>query len=92
VHPGNEIESITNLEITKRVSTFETTWRHDDDDDFFDDKQTTTKPKRAYRARPLNPVPVKENTNPIYPSIQKLLGISTRLINRRPLGKPPPII
>jgi hypothetical protein len=25
VHPDNEIESFTNLEITKRVSTFETT-------------------------------------------------------------------
>jgi hypothetical protein len=32
VHPGSELESITNLEITKRVSTFEATWRHDDDE------------------------------------------------------------
>jgi hypothetical protein len=33
VHPGNEFESFTNLEITKCVSTFEPTWRHDDDDE-----------------------------------------------------------
>jgi hypothetical protein len=93
VHPGNELESFTNLEMTKRVSTFEATWRHDDDDDFFDDNQTATKPKRARCVvRALNPVPVKESTNPIYPSIQKILGIPTRLSNRIPLGKPPPII
>jgi hypothetical protein len=72
VRPGNELESFTNLDITRRVSTFEATWRHDDGDDFFDDDQTATKPKRARRVvRPLNPVPVKESTNPIYPSIQK---------------------
>jgi hypothetical protein len=32
VHHGNDLESFTNMEITKRVSTFEATWRHDGDE------------------------------------------------------------